>query len=156
MCAQQGRSHHDATTIGNNSRLALQSSTTSPPTSPNLDFHSTPPASPILRNRRSTFSRLVEFGRRPSPKYRLDIRYLKYLFDVRFRYLEYFLGYTECPFKGLNHYHPTWTMIVGTEMATGSRRMVIYAGNHRIECLGDTLAVTWMYPLPGPRVFVLC
>ena len=45
--------HHDATTIGNNSRLALQSSTTSPPTSPNLDFHSTPPASPILRNRRS-------------------------------------------------------------------------------------------------------
>ena len=49
----------------------------------------------------------VEIRRRPSPKYRSDIRYLKYLFDVRFRYLEYFLGYTECPLKGLYHYHPT-------------------------------------------------
>ena len=33
--------------------------------------------------------------------------------------------------------------------------IVIYASFGDIECLGDTLAVAWMYRLPVARVFVL-
>lgn len=49
-CAQQGRSHDDVSPTSNK---ALHVATASSPTPPSIDFHSTPPTSPILRNRRS-------------------------------------------------------------------------------------------------------
>ena len=57
MCAQQ-ESHDDVSPTkyshSPSSHKALHSSTTTyPPAPPNMDFHSTPPTSPILRNRRS-------------------------------------------------------------------------------------------------------